>query len=213
MDVVANAKKKLATKKCDLVVANDVSAPDAGFAVDDNRVTLVDKGSVVEVPHAPKSVIAHRTPRPRRFVATERRNRLSKEIDEAPHRRPGAALVVVLTATGGAANADRAQADAVWQKVTVSRDPHLALTCAADYMDVYNADPAAPGDDDVLTNAAECYEIARAVGAAITTSNVVLKSFPNSKDSAKAELRLGRLYVLAGNQTGAADHLEAYAKR
>ena len=44
----------------DLVVANDVSATDAGFAVDDNRVILVDKGSVVEVPHAPKSVIAHR---------------------------------------------------------------------------------------------------------------------------------------------------------
>ena len=59
-DVVANAKKKLATKKCDLVVANDVSASDAGFAVDTNRVTLVDRDEVVEVPHGPKAEVAHR---------------------------------------------------------------------------------------------------------------------------------------------------------
>ena len=59
-DVVANAQKKLRTKRCDLVVANDVSAPDAGFAVDTNRVTLVDATSVVEVPHATKATVAHR---------------------------------------------------------------------------------------------------------------------------------------------------------
>src|SRR5678815_4575501 len=41
-DVVANAQAKLAAKRCDLIVANDVSEPGAGFAVDTNRVTVVD---------------------------------------------------------------------------------------------------------------------------------------------------------------------------
>jgi len=59
-DVVANARKKLETKRCDLVVANDVSEPGAGFAVDTNRVTLVDARDAIEVPAGPKSVVAHR---------------------------------------------------------------------------------------------------------------------------------------------------------
>lgn len=41
-DLLANAQAKLARKGLDLIVANDISAPDAGFAVDTNRVTLLD---------------------------------------------------------------------------------------------------------------------------------------------------------------------------
>ncbi|MXX51553.1 MAG: bifunctional 4'-phosphopantothenoylcysteine decarboxylase/phosphopantothenoylcysteine synthetase, partial [Chloroflexi bacterium] len=37
-----NARGKLRGKGLDLVVANDISAPDAGFAVDSNRVTVLD---------------------------------------------------------------------------------------------------------------------------------------------------------------------------
>jgi len=40
-DPVGEAQRKLREKGCDLVVANDVSAPDSGFAVDTNRVVLV----------------------------------------------------------------------------------------------------------------------------------------------------------------------------
>jgi len=40
-DLLANAQAKLAAKKLDLLVANDISAPDAGFAVDTNRVVLL----------------------------------------------------------------------------------------------------------------------------------------------------------------------------
>lgn len=40
--VVENARDKLRRKRCDLVVANDVSAGDAGFGVDTNRVVFVD---------------------------------------------------------------------------------------------------------------------------------------------------------------------------
>ena len=41
-DLLENARQKLEAKGLDLIVANDVSAPDAGFAVDTNRVTLLD---------------------------------------------------------------------------------------------------------------------------------------------------------------------------
>lgn len=59
-DVIANARKKLDTKRCDLVVANDVAEPGAGFAVDTNRVTLVDRDDAVELPAGPKAEVAHR---------------------------------------------------------------------------------------------------------------------------------------------------------
>jgi phosphopantothenoylcysteine decarboxylase/phosphopantothenate--cysteine ligase len=54
------AREKLATKGCDLVVGNDVSQPDAGFAVDTNRVVLVDGGGARELPLAGKDEVAHR---------------------------------------------------------------------------------------------------------------------------------------------------------
>jgi phosphopantothenoylcysteine decarboxylase/phosphopantothenate--cysteine ligase len=59
-DVIANAQAKLRTKKCDLIVANDVREPNAGFAVDTNHVQLVDATGVVDVPPGPKAEVAHR---------------------------------------------------------------------------------------------------------------------------------------------------------
>ena len=59
-DVIANARKKLATKRCDLIVANDVSEHGAGFAVDTNHVTLVAKDGETDVPPGPKAEVAHR---------------------------------------------------------------------------------------------------------------------------------------------------------
>ncbi|MBK9031903.1 MAG: bifunctional phosphopantothenoylcysteine decarboxylase/phosphopantothenate--cysteine ligase CoaBC [Myxococcales bacterium] len=59
-DVVNYARAKLAAKGCDLVVANDVSAADAGFSVDTNRVVVVERDRTTEVPFGPKTVVAHR---------------------------------------------------------------------------------------------------------------------------------------------------------
>ena len=42
-DPLAEAQRKLESKGLDLIVANDVTQPDAGFAVDTNRVTLLAK--------------------------------------------------------------------------------------------------------------------------------------------------------------------------
>ena len=43
-----HAAEKLAAKRLDLIVANDVSAPDAGFEVDTNRAVLLDSSGSVE---------------------------------------------------------------------------------------------------------------------------------------------------------------------
>jgi phosphopantothenoylcysteine decarboxylase/phosphopantothenate--cysteine ligase len=40
-DLIQNAESKLKSKKLDMIVANDISASDAGFGVDTNRVTLL----------------------------------------------------------------------------------------------------------------------------------------------------------------------------
>jgi phosphopantothenoylcysteine decarboxylase / phosphopantothenate---cysteine ligase len=40
-NLLENAQAKLTSKNLDMIVANDISAQDAGFAVDDNRVTLL----------------------------------------------------------------------------------------------------------------------------------------------------------------------------
>jgi phosphopantothenoylcysteine decarboxylase/phosphopantothenate--cysteine ligase len=58
-DLVENARQKLEAKDLDLIVANDVSAPDAGFAVDTNRVTLLDAvGHEQALPLLPKEEVA-----------------------------------------------------------------------------------------------------------------------------------------------------------
>ncbi len=52
---------KLEKKGLSLIVANDVGAPDAGFAVDTNRVTLLaDDGSSETLPLMSKAAVAQR---------------------------------------------------------------------------------------------------------------------------------------------------------
>lgn len=59
-DLEARARAKLERKKLDLIVANDVSAPDAGFDVETNRVTLIDAQAVANLPLLSKDQVADR---------------------------------------------------------------------------------------------------------------------------------------------------------
>jgi len=71
-DLIANAERKLESKNADFIVANDVSAPGAGFGHDTNIVTIVAPGgardslsltSKLDVARAVlRSVVAARTP-------------------------------------------------------------------------------------------------------------------------------------------------------
>ncbi|MYE45279.1 MAG: bifunctional phosphopantothenoylcysteine decarboxylase/phosphopantothenate--cysteine ligase CoaBC [Chloroflexi bacterium] len=60
-DVLRNAAHKLVAKGAHLMVANDVSAKDAGFAVDTNRVVILDRnGGCDELPLLSKYDCSHR---------------------------------------------------------------------------------------------------------------------------------------------------------
>ena len=55
-----NARKKLAKKRVDAIVLNDVSRSDIGFNSDRNAVTIVTADQAIEIPDAPKLEIAGR---------------------------------------------------------------------------------------------------------------------------------------------------------
>ncbi len=60
-ELVRHAQEKLVNKNLDLIVANDVSAPDSGFAVDTNQVTLIHRSGTVEsLPLLSKEEVAER---------------------------------------------------------------------------------------------------------------------------------------------------------
>jgi phosphopantothenoylcysteine decarboxylase/phosphopantothenate--cysteine ligase len=59
-NLIENAKKKLVEKKADLIVANDVTAPESGFDVDTNRICLVSAEGVIEEPLMTKREAAER---------------------------------------------------------------------------------------------------------------------------------------------------------
>jgi phosphopantothenoylcysteine decarboxylase/phosphopantothenate--cysteine ligase len=58
-DVLANARAKLRRKKLDLIVANDVAAPEVGFEHDTNEVVIVSaQGGESHIPLAGKRTVA-----------------------------------------------------------------------------------------------------------------------------------------------------------
>jgi phosphopantothenoylcysteine decarboxylase/phosphopantothenate--cysteine ligase len=58
-DPTAEAARKLAAKGLDMIVANDVSRPDAGFEVETNAVTFIEPdGAARHIETAPKTEIA-----------------------------------------------------------------------------------------------------------------------------------------------------------
>jgi phosphopantothenoylcysteine decarboxylase / phosphopantothenate---cysteine ligase len=58
-ELLSNARHKLEAKGLAMIVANDVTAPGAGFSVDTNRVTLLDAGGgVQELPLMTKAEVA-----------------------------------------------------------------------------------------------------------------------------------------------------------
>ncbi len=59
--LLTNARRKLEEKNLDLIVANDVGLPGAGFAVDTNIVKVIDRsGKVEELPLMDKEELANR---------------------------------------------------------------------------------------------------------------------------------------------------------
>jgi len=60
-DAVENARDKLFKKNLDLIVVNDLKEPGAGFAVNTNRVAIIDRaGKIEKLPLMGKEELAHR---------------------------------------------------------------------------------------------------------------------------------------------------------
>ncbi len=57
-NLIAHAQQKLQRKQLDMIVANDITVADAGFAVDTNRVTLITTRGAEELPLMSKSEVA-----------------------------------------------------------------------------------------------------------------------------------------------------------
>lgn len=58
-NLLANAREKLTRKRCDLIIANDVSKSGIGFDSDHNEVTLVYPDHTESLPLASKHDLAH----------------------------------------------------------------------------------------------------------------------------------------------------------
>ena len=58
-DLEANARLKLESKQCDLIIANDVSTPGIGFDSDQNEVIIVYPDHTDALPRASKHDLAH----------------------------------------------------------------------------------------------------------------------------------------------------------
>lgn len=59
-NMLENSKAKLAKKNIDMIVANNLKVPGAGFGVDTNVVTLITKDEVVELPQMSKEDVAEK---------------------------------------------------------------------------------------------------------------------------------------------------------
>lgn len=60
-DLLNNASKKLTAKRLALIAANDITAENAGFGVDTNKVTILDReGGMEDLPLMSKYEVAHR---------------------------------------------------------------------------------------------------------------------------------------------------------
>ncbi|MGN0779491.1 MAG: phosphopantothenoylcysteine decarboxylase, partial [Aristaeellaceae bacterium] len=58
-NLLENARRKLDRKNLDMIVANDVSKPGAGFNVDTNIATLLTRDGATECPLQQKTQLAH----------------------------------------------------------------------------------------------------------------------------------------------------------
>ena len=59
-ELLANARKKLESKNCDLICANSLRAEGAGFGTDTNRVTVLTKEEEISLELLTKEETAHR---------------------------------------------------------------------------------------------------------------------------------------------------------
>jgi tetratricopeptide (TPR) repeat protein len=81
------------------------------------------------------------------------------------------------------------------------------------YLDIYNANPESRENDEVLYNAGVAFEQGRSISPALQMYSLLEKNYPNSRLTARAIARTGKLYGDIAMYDRAAEKLEQYAKR
>jgi outer membrane protein assembly factor BamD (BamD/ComL family) len=84
--------------------------------------------------------------------------------------------------------------------------------CGTAYVDVYNLEPDAADNDEVLYNAGVCFQQAGKIGIALQMYGILDKQFPKSRLAPKALARTGLLRARVAHYAEAAAALEKYAK-
>nr|HEX4312431.1 tetratricopeptide repeat protein [Kofleriaceae bacterium] len=107
----------------------------------------------------------------------------------------------------------RKRAEKMETDAKASSDFAKYVACGQSYLDIYNRNPEATDNDEVLYNAGVCFEEGKSVGAAIIAFNNLQKFYPNSKLTARAIARLGKAYGDIAFYDRASDKLEEYAKK
>lgn len=59
-NIIANGKKKLTEKKCDVIIANDISNNKIGFKSDENEVFFISQNDFVKIAKDKKNIIAEK---------------------------------------------------------------------------------------------------------------------------------------------------------
>ena len=57
-NLIENSKIKLEKKNCDMICANSISTDKTGFGVDTNKITLIKKDDIKELPFGTKKELA-----------------------------------------------------------------------------------------------------------------------------------------------------------
>ncbi len=87
------------------------------------------------------------------------------------------------------------------------------VTCATDYLELYNSDPLASDADELLYDAGACFEEGKSLSAARAMFETLQKLFPQSKLAARSVIRLGNDYAQTASYREAAAKLEDYASK
>lgn len=107
----------------------------------------------------------------------------------------------------------RKHAEQLEKAAKESKNWDAYVAAATAYLDIYNADPKAPNNDEVLYNAGVAFEEGRSVSKALTMYALLEKYYPNSRLTARATARTGKIYGDIAWYDKAAEKLERYAKR
>jgi tetratricopeptide (TPR) repeat protein len=107
----------------------------------------------------------------------------------------------------------RKDAEALEKKGRASKDFQVLVACGNAYLDIYNANPEAKENDQVLYNALVCFHEGKSVSAAIFAFNTLQRFYPDSKLMPRAVGRIGKAYGDVAYYEKSAEKLEEYAKK